>query len=426
MTTEMILSLGILILMIVLIMTDKLPFGAPPLLACLLLVVCKISTIQQAFAGFVNSTVIMLAGFMVVMAGLQKTRLIGSIKTAMMVHLNQGGYKSYILLLAIVMLGASLAGTGATGYYVLILSLIASLPYSQKLPTSKLVMSLGFATNHPLIPINVALLFGVTVSVLQASGINQEISMMKFALVNLAMSVAYFAWSLIAYRFLPNHPIADSAEENSTALDDEAATLPAWKEKCTVGAFFFSVIGMMLMSTLGDIAYIAPGLAGAFLLFIGVLDFKEVRDHMGAPVIIMTACVIGVADALAGTGVTAMIGNAVAGVLGTNVSPFIFILILALLTSTCATFTGSTIGSIFIFGPIGIAACTGLGLNPTAAAIAITISGWNGGYMPIDGMPAMIMGMGKYKMSEFWIFTIPMYLIRIFALCAAATFIFPV
>ncbi|MFP5593735.1 SLC13 family permease [Kluyvera sp. 142486] len=426
MTTEMILSLGILILMIVLIMTDKLPFGAPPLLACLLLVVCKVSTIQQAFAGFVNSTVIMLAGFMVVMAGLQKTRLISSIKTAMMVHLNRGGYKSYILLLMIVMLGASLAGTGATGYYVLILSLIASLPYSQKLPTSKLVMPLGFATNHPLIPINVALLFGVTVSVLQASGINQEISMMKFALVNLVMSAAYFAWSLIAYRFLPNHPIADAADENAAALEDEASTLPAWKEKCTVGAFFFSVIGMMLMSTLGDIAYIAPGLAGAFLLFIGVLDFKEVRDHMGAPVIIMTACVIGVADALAGTGVTAMIGNAVAGVLGTSVSPFIFILILALLTSTCATFTGSTIGSIFIFGPIGIAACTGLGLNPTAAAIAITISGWNGGYMPIDGMPAMIMGMGKYKMSEFWLFTIPMYLIRILALCAGAIFIFPV
>ena len=423
MTTEMILALGILILMIVLIMTDKLPFGAPPLLACLLLVVCKVSTIQQAFAGFVNSTVIMLAGFMVVMAGLQKTRLISSIKTAMMVHLNRGGYKSYILLLMIVMLGASLAGTGATGYYVLILSLIASLPYSKKLPTSKLVMPLGFATNHPLIPINVALLFGVTV--LQASGINQEISMMKFALVNLVMSAAYFAWSLVAYRFLPDHPIAD-ASDNTATQEDETAALPAWKEKCTVGAFFFSVIGMMLMSTLGDIAYIAPGLAGAFLLFIGVLDFKEVRDNMGAPVIIMTACVIGVADALAGTGVNAMIGNAVAGVLGTNVSPFIFILILALLTSTCATFTGSTIGSIFIFGPIGIAACTGLGLNPTAAAIAITISGWNGGYMPIDGMPAMIMGMGKYKMSEFWLFTVPMYLIRIVALCAGAIIIFPV
>lgn len=96
-----------------------------------------------------------------------------------------------------------------------------------------------------------------------------------------------------------------------------------------------------------------------------------------------------------------------------------------LLTSTCATFTGSNMGSVYIFAPIAIAACTSLGLNPTAAAIAVVISGWNGGYMPIDGMPAMILGMGKYKLPEFWVFSVPMYLIRILALCAGAVFIFP-
>ena len=96
-----------------------------------------------------------------------------------------------------------------------------------------------------------------------------------------------------------------------------------------------------------------------------------------------------------------------------------------MLTSTCATFTGSNMGSVYIFAPIAIAACTSLGLNPTAAAIAVVISGWNGGYMPIDGMPAMILGMGKYKLPEFWVFSVPMYLIRILALCAGAVFIFP-
>ena len=59
MTMEMILALGILVLMIVLIMSDKMPFGAPPLLACLLLVVSGLSTVQQAFAGFVNPSVVM-------------------------------------------------------------------------------------------------------------------------------------------------------------------------------------------------------------------------------------------------------------------------------------------------------------------------------------------------------------------------------
>ena len=400
-------------------------FGAPPLLACLLLVVTGLANVQQAFAGFVNSSVIMIAGFMVVMAALQKTRLIGNVKSAMVSLVNRGSYKSYALLLLIVMLGASLAGTGSTGYYVLILSLVSTIPYSKKLPTSKLMMPLGFATNHPLLPVNVALLFGVTATVLQTAGFNEEISMVKFALVNLVMSLAFLAWCLISYRFLPDHPIADASEEAMAVRGEETVTLPAWKEYCTVGAFAVSVVGMMLMNQLGNIAYVVPGLAAAFVMMINVVDFKEVRDHMGAPVILMMAGVIGVADALAGTGFTAMVGDAVAGVLGSSVSPFVFIFIFALLTSTCATFTGSNMGSVYIFAPIAIAACTSLGLNPTAAAIAVVISGWNGGYMPIDGMPAMILGMGKYKLPEFWLFSVPMYLIRILALCVGAIVIFP-
>ncbi len=425
MTMEMILALGILVLMIVLIMSDKMAFGAPPLLACLLLVVTGLANVQQAFAGFVNSSVIMIAGFMVVMAALQKTRLIGNVKSAMVNLVNRGSYKSYALLLLIVMLGASLAGTGSTGYYVLILSLVSTIPYSKKLPTSKLMMPLGFATNHPLFPVNVALLFGVTATVLQTAGFNEEISMVKFALVNLVMSLAFLAWCLLAWRFLPDHPIADASEEAMAVREEEAVTLPAWKEYCTVGAFAVSVVGMMLMNQLGNIAYVVPGLAAAFVMMINVVDFKEVRDHMGAPVILMMAGVIGVADALAGTGFTAMVGDAVAGVLGSSVSPFGFIFFFALLTSTCATFTGSNMGSVYIFAPIAIAACTSLGLNPTAAAIAVVISGWNGGYMPIDGMPAMILGMGKYKLPEFWLFSVPMYLIRILALCVGAIVIFP-
>lgn len=82
-------------------------------------------------------------------------------------------------------------------------------------------------------------------------------------------------------------------------------------------------------------------------------------------------------------------------------------------------------GSVFIFAPIAIATCTSLGLNPTAAAVAVVISGWNGGYMPVDGMPAMILGMGNYKLPEFWKFSVPMYLIRIVALTAGAVLVFP-
>ena len=181
----------------------------------------------------------------------------------------------------------------------------------------------------------------------------------------------------------------------------------------------------MLLNTLGNIAYGIPGLAAMVLLLIKVVDFKEFRENMFAPVILMMAGVIGVADALANSGFTAMIGEVIAGTLGTSVSPILIVLLFSLLTSTCATFTGSNMGSVYIFAPIAIAACMSLGLNPTAAAAAVVVSGWQGGYMPIDGMPAMIMGMGKSKLPAFLKFSVPMYLIRIVVLSAAAVIIFP-
>lgn len=426
MTMQMILALGILILMIGLIMSDKMAFGAPPLLACLLLVLTGLSTVQEAFAGFVNPSVIMIAGFMVVMAALQKTSLIGNVKTAMISLVNKGGYKSYALLLIVVMIGASLAGGGSTGYYVLILSLVSTIPYSKKLPTSKLMMPLGFATNHPLIPVNVALFFGVATTVLETAGFKEKLSMVNFSVLNMILSLAYLAWCLISYRLLPDHPIAGASDEAKSIQAAELEKMPAWKENCTIAAFAVSVIGMMMMNKLGNAAFVIPGLAAAFVLMINVVDFKEVRDNMGAPVILMMAGVIGVADALANSGFTAMVGANVANVLGTNVNPFLIIFAFALLTSTCATFTGSNMGSVYIFAPIAIAAFMSLGLNPAAAAAAVVVSGWNGGYMPIDGMPAMIFGMGKYKLQEFWIFTVPMYFIRILALCLGAMILFPV
>lgn len=425
MTIEMILALGILILMIGLIMSDKLAFGAPPLLACLLLVVTGLSTVQEAFAGFVNPSVIMIAGFMVVMAALQKTSLIDKLQSAMVTLVNKGGYKSYALLIVVVMIGASLVGSGATGYYVLILTLVSTIPYSKKLPTSKLMMPLGFATNHPLIPFNVALHFGITVTVLETAGFTETISMANFSIVNLFMSIAFLAWCLISYRFLPDHPIAKASEEHKAMNEVEANKMPVWKEYCIIAAFVVSVVGMMLMNQLGNVAFVVPGLAAAFVLFIGALDFKEVRDNMGAPVILMMAGVIGVADALANSGFTAMVGDSVANTLGSSIAPFIIIVIFALLTSTCATFTGSNMGSVYIFAPIVIAVFISLGINPTAAAAAVVVSGWNGGYMPIDGMPAIIFGLGKYKLPQFWAFTVPMYFIRILALCLGAVIMFP-
>ena len=421
----MIITLAIVILMIAMIMSDKFSFGAPPLVACCLLVLTGVSTISEAFSGFIDSNVVMIAGFMAVMAALQKTSVMSKIRSAMAIMAAKGGFKAYVLLLLVVMLGAGLA-SGSTGYYVMVLTIVSSIPYNKNLPNSKLLMPLGFGSGRALIPVSVAFFMGLASSLLESTGYQSTITLPRFSLMVFVMSIGYLIWALIAYRFLPDHDVFDqSGIEAEKAAQKAAVVLPKWKEYCTYAAFIISVVGMIFTSQIGEVAYIIPALATAFLCLIKVFDFKEVRNNVFSPLILMMASVIGVANALAASGFTAMVGEAVANAMGSNVNLFVLTLMFCLLTSACATLTGASIGSLFIFAPIGIATCMSLGLNPTGLAAAMTVSAWGGGFLPIDGLPAMILGMGKYKLSQFLKFAVPMYLIQIVALVIGAMIAFP-
>ena len=396
MTLPMIIALAVTVLMIILIMVDKLPFGAPPLLALLLLVVFGVTDIKTAFGGFANPTIVMLASFMAIIAALQKTSFIVKFKQTMFNMASKGGFKAYVLLILIVMLGCSLFGTGSTAYYVLVIGLLSTLPYSKQLPPSRVLMPAGFAAN---------------------------VNLVKFSLVNLCLSIGFLVWCILAYKILPDHPIAEAKEEALHAGEQKVALTK--NQELIYFSFVLAVVGMILQSKIGDAGYAITGLAVGVILISGVMDFNEIRNSISAPIILMSAGVIGIADALGNTGLTSLVGETVAKMLGTNVNPFVLIFAFCILTSVLATLTGSTIGTVYVFAPMAIATCVNLGLDPTAAAAAIVVSGWCGHFLPIDGMPAMIMGAGDYKITEFWKFTIPQYFIRLLALTVGAVLIFP-
>ena len=109
-------------------------------------------------------------------------------------------------------------------------------------------------------------------------------------------------------------PIAAAQE---TAADTHEVTLTKQKEMVAYICFVVAVVGMILQSVIGDAGYAITGLA--------VMDFNEIRNAISAPIILMSAGVIGIADALGSTGLTNLVGETVAGMLGDNVNPFILI-----------------------------------------------------------------------------------------------------
>ena len=427
MTVPMIIALLVTAFMVWLIMTDKVPFGAAPLVACTLMVLFGVTDIATAFRGFSNSSIVMLATFMVIIAALQKTRFIAAFKRAIVRMAAKGGYKAYVLIILVVMLGTSLFGTGSTAYYVMVLGLLSTIPSTQALPRSKFLMPAGFACNHPLIPVNTALQYSYVTEVLVAGGaVITTVSLPKFAIVNLCLSLGFLVWCLVAYKFMPAKDVPATTETAAAEAAEEAEALPAWQEYVIYGCFVASIIGMVAQSYIGDQGYAVVATAVCVLLLTKIMNFKEICSNLGAPIILMSAGVIGVAEALGVTGLTNLVGETVAGMLGSNINPFILVFVFCVLTSVLATLTGSTIGTVLVFAPMAVATCVSLGWDPTAAASAIVVSGWCGHFLPIDGLPAMCMGLGNYTMKEFWKFTIPQYFIRLLALTAGALLLFPV
>ena len=420
MTSSMIITLLVVIAMIVVIISDKLPFGAPALLAAGLLVLLGQADIATAFSGFTDKNVIMIMGFMVATAALQKTKVIYDLKKWLAKVASTGGTKGFILLLfAIMLVGNFITGTA---YYVLVITLMAEIPYNKKLPTSRIVLPAAMAINASgWLPTGLAIFAGIMASLCEAGGytdVNVDIG--KMCIISVIFSVVYLVYAIVMHRFLPDRDINDSLKKQAEGKKEEEfkPVLSDAQQKLTYVLYVVMLVVMIFLSKIpGDIGYIAPLMIAGVYLAAGIVNFKEFLGNMFSPVLIMMASIIGVAATMSNCGLSAFLGEKIAGMLGANPSLLTLVLVFAFLTSIMATFTGASFGSLFVFAPIGISLCAQYGYNPVPLVYACTLAAWTNWFMPIDGMPAMTMGLGKYKLTEFWLYTIPLWIIKMLVTC---------
>lgn len=73
-------SLIVALIMGVLFLTNRFPFGLVTITCCAVLVVTRVLSVEEAFSGFANQTVIMTSAMMVLGEALSKTRSVSAIK----------------------------------------------------------------------------------------------------------------------------------------------------------------------------------------------------------------------------------------------------------------------------------------------------------------------------------------------------------
>ena len=142
MTTEISITLGLLLLALILFGTEKLPVDVVGIILVIGLVLTSVLTAQEALAGFGDNVIITIAGLFVLTGGLIKTGLVDLIGRRLYKIAGNNEFVLTALIMFVAALSASvLKNTTTTAMF---LPVVIGLSERSKIPPSKLLMPLAF------------------------------------------------------------------------------------------------------------------------------------------------------------------------------------------------------------------------------------------------------------------------------------------
>ena len=142
MSTEIAITLGLLLLALILFGTEKLPVDVVGIILVIGLVMTNVLTVNEGLAGFGDNVIIIIGGLFVLTGGLIKTGLVDLIGRRLY---RIAGNNEFILTALIMFVAAASASVlKNTTTTAMFLPVVMGLSERAKIPPSKLLMPLAF------------------------------------------------------------------------------------------------------------------------------------------------------------------------------------------------------------------------------------------------------------------------------------------
>ena len=403
--SQITITLLFLLFAIVMFMWEKIPLGLTSMIVCVGLVVTGVLEWQTAFAGFIDSNVILFVAMFIVGGALFETGMankIGGIVT----HFAKTERQLIVAIMVIVgVMSGFLSNTGTAAILIpVVIGIAAKSGYSRSSLLMPLVFAAAMGGNLTLIgaPGNMIAQSGM-------EGIGLKFGFFDYAKVGvpiLIVGIIYFAF--IGYKFLPNK------EGSDKGIFDESkdfSHVPKWKQYLSLVILLLTLVGMIFEEQLG-IKLCVIGCMGALALMItGVISEKDALASIDLKTIFLFGGTLSLAAALEQTGAGELIAEKVIGMLGDNPSPYVLTFVIFMLCCVMTNFMSNT-ATTALMVPIGISIAQGMGADPSAVLMACVIGGSCAYATPI-GMPAntMVVTAGGYTFKDYAKAGVPMILV---------------
>ena len=403
--SQITITLLFLLFAIVMFMWEKIPLGLTSMIVCVGLVVTGVLEWQTAFAGFIDSNVILFVAMFIVGGALFETGMankIGGIVT----HFAKTERQLIVAIMVIVgVMSGFLSNTGTAAILIpVVIGIAAKSGYSRSRLLMPLVFAAAMGGNLTLIgaPGNMIAQSGM-------EGIGLKFGFFDYAKVGvpiLIVGIIYFAF--IGYKFLPNK---EGSDEGIFDESKDFSHVPKWKQYLSLVILLLTLVGMIFEEQLG-IKLCVIGCIGALALMgTGVISEKDALASIDLKTIFLFGGTLSLAAALEQTGAGELIAEKVIGMLGDNPSPYILTFVIFMLCCVMTNFMSNT-ATTALMVPIGISIAQGMGADPSAVLMACVIGGSCAYATPI-GMPAntMVVTAGGYTFKDYAKAGVPMILV---------------
>ena len=389
------ITLLFLLFAVIMFVLEKIPLGVTSMIVCIGLVVTGVLDIKTAFAGFIDSNVILFVAMFIVGGALFETGMankIGGIVTKF-------AKTERMLIVALMVIVGFMSGVlSNTGTAAVLIPVVIGIAARSGYKRSRLLMPLVFAAA-----------MGGNLSLIGAPGnliaqsaleeINMEFGFFEYAIVGLPiLIIGILFYATIGYRLLPDH---DVTEERGFDTAKDFSDVPAWKQWLSLIVLVLTLLAMIFEKKIGIKLSISGCIGALILILTGVISEKEALKSIDLKTIFLFGGTLSLASALAETGAGETIANTVIGALGSHPSPYILTFVVFILCCVMTNFMSNT-ATTALMVTICLSIAEGMGADPRAVLMACVIGGSCAYATPI-GMPAntMVVGAGGYRFMDY-------------------------
>ncbi|MGK6499152.1 SLC13 family permease [Klebsiella pneumoniae] len=418
------ITLCLLVFAIIMFVWEKVPLAVTSHVTCVVVCVALVLTgvldLKQAFAGFIDSNVILFVAMFIVGGALFETGMANKVGGVITHFAKTEKQLIFIIMVVVGVMSGFLSNTGTAAVLIPVVIGVAA--------------KSGFTRSRLLMPLVFAAALGGNLSLIGAPGnliaqsalqnIGSGFGFFEYAKVGLPMLVCGILYFLtIGYKFLPNN--SNSSEVGSIGEQRDYSHVPRWKQILSLVVLIATILGMIFEKQTG-ISLTVAGCIGALVLVItGVLTEKQAYKAIDSQTIFIFGGTLALAKALEMTGAGKLVADQVIGLLGNNSSPFMLLVVVFALSVVMTNFMSNT-ATVALLVPVSLSIAAGMGADPRAVLMA-TVIGSSCAYATPIGMPAnmMVLSAGGYKFVDYAKSGIPLIIVSTIVSLILLPILFP-